>query len=93
MQKEKEYSNKIHKKTVEDYFENLKANCFEEVDLEDFEFDKETNFFYYPCPCGDRFEISIEDLEIGEEIATCPSCSLFIKVVYDEDSLAEILSQ
>ncbi|XP_020842884.1 diphthamide biosynthesis protein 3 isoform X1 [Phascolarctos cinereus] len=26
-----------------------------------------------------------EDLENGEEVATCPSCSLVIKVIYDRD--------
>lgn len=25
-----------------------------------------------------------EDLENGEEVATCPSCSLIVKVVYDK---------
>uniref|UniRef100_A0A3Q4HG76 DPH-type MB domain-containing protein n=1 Tax=Neolamprologus brichardi TaxID=32507 RepID=A0A3Q4HG76_NEOBR len=26
-----------------------------------------------------------EDLENGEEVATCPSCSLIVKVIYDKD--------
>lgn len=30
----------------------------DEVEIEDFEFDEETEMYYYPCPCGDRFEIS-----------------------------------
>lgn len=25
-----------------------------------------------------------EDLENGEEVATCPSCSLIVKVIYDK---------
>ena len=25
-----------------------------------------------------------EDLENGEEVATCPSCSLVVKVIYDQ---------
>lgn len=29
---------------------------------------------------------SQEDLENGEEVATCPSCSLIIKVIYDKVS-------
>ena len=59
--------------------------------------------FHYPCPCGDRFEITRvrtffllarptradplfvaqSQLSKGEEIATCPSCSLIVRVVYD----------
>ncbi|XP_076343741.1 diphthamide biosynthesis protein 3-like isoform X2 [Tachypleus tridentatus] len=31
-----------------------------------------------------------EDLENGEEVATCPSCSLIVKVIYDpEDFFTE----
>ncbi|EOA94310.1 DPH3-like protein, partial [Anas platyrhynchos] len=25
-----------------------------------------------------------EDLENGEEVATCPSCSLILRVIYDQ---------
>lgn len=32
-----------------------------------------------------RFEISLEALQAGEEEATCPSCSLLLKVIYDQD--------
>ena len=55
----------------------------DEVEIEDFEFDEEAEIYYYPCPCGDRFEITREMLADGEEVATCPSCSLIIKVIYD----------
>ncbi|XP_076343740.1 diphthamide biosynthesis protein 3-like isoform X1 [Tachypleus tridentatus] len=62
----------------------------DEVEIEDFEYDEETETYYYPCPCGDRFEITKEDLENGEEVATCPSCSLIVKVIYDpEDFFTE----
>uniref|UniRef100_A0A8C6SJK5 Diphthamide biosynthesis protein 3 n=1 Tax=Neogobius melanostomus TaxID=47308 RepID=A0A8C6SJK5_9GOBI len=37
----------------------------DEVEIEDFEFDEETETYYFPCPCGDRFAISREDLENG----------------------------
>lgn len=30
-----------------------------------------------------------EDLENGEEVATCPSCSLIVKVIYDKASSPE----
>lgn len=57
----------------------------DEIEIEDFEFDEENEIYHYPCPCGDRFEISKDDLLAGEEIATCPSCSLIVRVIYDPD--------
>ena len=30
----------------------------DEVEIEDFEYDKETGFFTYPCPCGDLFTVT-----------------------------------
>ena len=53
---------------------------FNYLELEDFEYDEDEETYYYPCPCGDRFAITKEDLEAGEEIAECPSCSLIVKV-------------
>lgn len=62
----------------------------DEVEIEDFEFDEDDETYYYPCPCGDRFAITLEELECGEEVATCPSCSLIVKVIYNpEDFLSE----
>ncbi|KAL5460476.1 hypothetical protein EMCRGX_G033927 [Ephydatia muelleri] len=55
----------------------------DEVEIEDFEYDSETESYYYPCPCGDQFRISVEDLENGESVAQCPSCSLIVKVIYN----------
>ncbi|XP_035218837.1 DPH3 homolog [Stegodyphus dumicola] len=57
----------------------------DEVEIEDFEYDEETGTYYYPCPCGDRFEITKEDLANGEDVATCPSCSLVVKVIYNPE--------
>ena len=57
----------------------------DEVELEDFEYDEDDDTYYYPCPCGDRFAITKEELLSGEEVATCPSCSLIVKVIYDPD--------
>jgi len=57
----------------------------DEVEIEDFEYDEETEIYTYPCPCGDKFEISLQDLQSGEDVATCPSCSLLLKVIYDPD--------
>ena len=55
----------------------------DEVELEDFEYDDEEETYYYPCPCGDRFAITLQELHWGLEVATCPSCSLIVKVIYD----------
>eukprot|EP00752_Nemacystus_decipiens_P006135 g5533.t1 len=46
--------------------------------------------YYYECPCGDKFEISLEDLYDGEDIAPCPSCTLQIKVLFKESDLPEL---
>ncbi|RMC05173.1 hypothetical protein DUI87_18357 [Hirundo rustica rustica] len=56
----------------------------DEVEIEDFEYDEETRTYSYPCPCGDLFLITREDLENGEDVATCPSCSLILRVIYDK---------
>lgn len=31
--------------------------------------------FYYPCPCGDKFQISVDELLDGEgEMCLCATC-------------------
>lgn len=30
----------------------------DEVEIEDFEYDPDTDSFKYPCPCGDEFSVS-----------------------------------
>jgi len=62
----------------------------DEVEIEDFEFDEEKQVYHYPCPCGDRFEISLEMLEMGEDVATCPSCSLIVRVIYDLEKFVKM---
>ncbi len=61
--------------------------AYEEVKLEDMKWDLELEAFTYECPCGDLFQITVEELEDGEEIAHCPSCSLYVMVDYTEASL------
>jgi diphthamide biosynthesis protein 3 len=65
------------------------TGVYDTVEIEDMEFNEELDAFTYPCPCGDRFFISVNDLKAGDEIATCPSCSLRVKVIYDHDDFAE----
>ncbi|KAI8872196.1 Diphthamide biosynthesis protein 3 [Ramicandelaber brevisporus] len=59
------------------------ASVYDEVEIEDMDFDEDTRLYSYPCPCGDRFEISEEDIFSGEDVARCPSCSLLLRVIYD----------
>jgi len=30
----------------------------DEVEIEDFEYDEELETYFYPCPCGDQFQIT-----------------------------------
>ncbi len=30
----------------------------DEIEIEDFEYDEESQTYYYPCPCGDKFQIT-----------------------------------
>lgn len=56
---------------------------YDEIEIEDFEFNASEQIYSYPCPCGDRFLIHLDELAQGEEVARCPSCSLMIRVIYD----------
>jgi len=66
-------------------------SIYDEIDIEDMTFDSTLQIYHYPCPCGDKFEISIADLRDGEDIAVCPSCSLMIKVIYEVVSRKAVL--
>lgn len=59
------------------------VNYYDELEIEDFTWDAKLKVYHYPCPCGDRFEITKSQLRDGEEVATCPSCSLIVRVIYD----------
>ena len=66
---------------------SVMSGIYEEVEIEDMKYDPDTLIYYYPCPCGDKFFITLEDLYDGEDIATCPSCTLRIRVIFDEETL------
>lgn len=59
------------------------GTIYDQIEIEDMAFDAALNLYTYPCPCGDRFEILLDDLRDGQEIAVCPSCSLMIQVIFD----------
>ena len=63
------------------------GGSYDEVDLEDMDWNESLEEFTYACPCGDIFRITLEELKDGEEIARCPSCSLVLTVIYDPDEL------
>ena len=56
---------------------------YDEIEIEDMTFDEALQIYTYPCPCGDRFEVLLDDLRHGDDIAQCPSCSLQIRVVFE----------
>ena len=62
-------------------------SIYEEVEFEDLDYDPVTQTYTYPCPCGDKFSITLDALWDGEDIATCPSCTLRIEIIYDEEDL------
>ncbi|KAI2800679.1 Diphthamide biosynthesis protein 3 [Blomia tropicalis] len=63
----------------------------DEVEIEDFDYDPDTETFSYPCPCGDLFTISKDDLLNGEIVASCVSCSLIVKVIYEIEDIENII--
>ncbi|BDD58275.1 Diphthamide biosynthesis protein 3 [Monascus purpureus] len=64
-------------------------SIYDEIEIEDMTYDPTLQIYHFPCPCGDRFEISIGDLRDGEDIAVCPSCSLMIRVIFDASDLPQ----
>jgi diphthamide biosynthesis protein 3 len=58
-------------------------SIYDQIEIEDMAFDPATQLYTYPCPCGDRFEISLDDLRDGQDIGVCPTCSLLIQVIYE----------
>ena len=78
------------------------AEVYDEVEIEDMDFNDEDMSFYFACPCGDQFRISLvnfrdilliifqkEMVEKGNDIAICPSCSLTLRIIYDKEDLDE----
>jgi len=62
-------------------------SIYEEVQLTAMRWDVDQQMYFYTCPCGDLFEISLEELHEGEDIALCPSCSLKLRVLFEEAEL------
>ena len=58
-------------------------SIYDEIEIEDMTFDEAMQVYHYPCPCGDKFAIALDDLLDEQDIAVCPSCSLMIRVIFD----------
>ena len=41
---------------------------YEEIEIEDMIYDEELQKYTFPCPCGDKFSITLEDLYDEEDI-------------------------
>ena len=67
-------------------------NIYDEVEIDDMDFEDGT--FYYPCPCGDKFQIKLElILKEKKSIAQCPSCSLQIRVIFDQEYITDFAKE
>jgi diphthamide biosynthesis protein 3 len=62
-------------------------SVYEEIEIEDMTYDENDFSYTYPCPCGDMFRITLEELWDGEDTAKCPSCTLRIVVIFNEEDL------
>lgn len=60
---------------------------YDEVEIEDMDWNPELASFFYNCPCGDRFAITLAQLLQGEDVAECPSCTLRIRVIFQSEDL------
>lgn len=79
------------------FFHHLRASLaptarqtvYDEVEIEEMEWNVELNAFTWSCPCGDIFRLTVAEMRAGEEIATCPSCTLILRVIYDDGDIPE----
>ena len=60
---------------------------YDEIEIDDMDWEEDLGSFFYNCPCGDRFAITMHQLLTGEDIAECPSCTLRIKVIFQREDL------
>jgi diphthamide biosynthesis protein 3 len=56
------------------------TSFYDEIEIEDMDWSPALSGYTYSCPCGDLFFISLDEMiNLDEEIATCPSCSLILR--------------
>ena len=34
-------------------------NVYDEIEIEDMDFEADEQTFFYPCPCGDKFQFTL----------------------------------
>ncbi len=69
------------------------AGIYEDVPIGNMAYSEDSQLFTYLCPCGDYFQIGLEDLWEGENIADCPSCTLSVRVMYTMNDLPPLRSE
>ena len=55
-------------------------DVYNQIEIEDMTFDVTLQLYTYPCPCGDRFEIILDNLRDGQQIAVYPSDPSYLEV-------------
>jgi diphthamide biosynthesis protein 3 len=55
------------------------AAVYDDIEIEDMDFDEEKQTYFYPCPCGDKFFITVVRGAAGMVFVwLLPMCSLFL---------------
>lgn len=63
---------------------------YEEVALSDMVV--EDNVLLYPCPCGDLFELDMDEFIAGANVAQCPTCSLTVRIIASAEERARFIA-
>jgi diphthamide biosynthesis protein 3 len=67
---------------------------YEEVSVMDMVLSDDGAVLTYPCPCGDVFELDIDEFVNNDaDVAQCPTCSLTVKILFDAASKAAFLAK
>lgn len=59
------------------------------LDLDDMTFDPAQGSYKSPCRCGGCYVVSNDDLEEGVEVVCCSTCTLSIRILYQEQPTGE----
>ena len=54
------------------------------VDLDEMTLDPNTDCYTFPCRCGGAFVVGEVELEEGVELVCCNTCSLSIRITYQQ---------
>ncbi|KAF9923527.1 Diphthamide biosynthesis protein 4 [Linnemannia zychae] len=56
----------------------------DDIDLDDMEYDEESGSYTSPCRCSGEYIISEDELELGVDTVGCSTCSLIVRIHYEE---------